>query len=159
INNLLSRIDGEFAALDAKIKKVQAEQLQQHKDREKRLELFVKTLDDLREVWKPRLEMLVQRFGDRVQTTPRLTPSTREVVFEFKSALARIRLKFSAAADRDIRNIILASDLEIVPILMRFDAHSELEVPLDNIDKAKIAAWVDDRIVSFVRSYLALHEN
>ena len=31
--------------------------------------------EELREVWKPRLELLVQKFGDRVTTKPKITPS------------------------------------------------------------------------------------
>ena len=42
---------------------------------------------------------------------------------------------------------------------MKFDSHNELEVPLDAINSAQLAQWLDDRIVNFVHTYLALHEN
>jgi YHS domain-containing protein len=159
VNSLLQRIDAEFVALDEKIKKAQTRVVQEHYERQKRLEAFGKVLDGLRDVWRPRLEALAQRFGERVKVTPRVTPSSREGTFEFQSNLARIRLKFSACADRSIRKVILASDLEVVPILMQIDAHSELEFPVENVDQGALARWIDDRIVSFVRTYLALHEN
>jgi YHS domain-containing protein len=159
LNSLEKRIDSEFSALDEKFKKFQREQVQAHQDRQQRLNKLDKVFDQLREVWKPRLEVLVKKFGDKVKTTPRLTPSTREATFEFKSKLAVVRLKFSATTDRDVSKIILSSDLDIVPVLMRFDAHSEMECPLQAVDPAAVARWVDDRIVSFVKTYLSLHEN
>jgi YHS domain-containing protein len=73
--------------------------------------------------------------------------------------LAQIVLKFSAATDSDVRNLVLNYNLEILPILMRFDAHSILEMPLDRVDADVVAQWTDDRIVDFVKTYVALHEN
>jgi YHS domain-containing protein len=159
VNELLSRIDAEFAALDAKMKQAQAEQVQAHQDRQKRLGQLGQVFDRLRNVWKPRLDALVKKFGDRVKATPRVVPSTREATFEFQSNLAQIRLKFSAATDRDVTKVILRSDLDVVPVLMRYDAHSELEFPLDAVDEKAVGRWVDDRIVSFVKTYLELHQN
>jgi YHS domain-containing protein len=159
INNLVGRIDAEFSAIDQKVKQFQAGQVQAHQDRQKRLEKLGQVFDQLREVWRPRLEVLAKKFGDKVKTTPRLTPSTREALFEFQSRLARVRLKFAASTDRDITKAILSSDLEIIPVMMRFDSHSELEFPLDAVDPEAVARWVDNRIVSFVQTYLSLHEN
>ena len=55
--------------------------------------------------------------------------------------------------------MIFTSDLDILPILMKFDSHAEIEFPIEAVDKEKLAAWMDDRIVSFVQTYLSLHEN
>ncbi len=159
LDNLLQRIDAEFNSVEDKVKKAQLENMQDYRDRQKRLETFEKVLDDLKNIWRPRLEALQKRFGDKVQITPRLTPSSREATFEFQSHLARIRLKFSAFADRDVRQIHLASDLDIVPVLTRFDAHSEMTFPVEAPPRDVITKWVEDRIVSFVHTYLAIHEN
>lgn len=159
INNLLQRIDAEFNAIDDKVKKVQQANLEEYRQRQKRMDQYTRVVDDLKSIWTPRLEALQKRFGDKVQITPRFTPSSREATFEFQSSLARIRLKFSAYADRDVKNIHLTSDLDIVPVLTQFDAHSEMMVPLDAPNKEAIAKWVEDRIVSFVHSYLSIHEN
>jgi len=159
ITSLLQRIDAEFNAVDDKVKKNQQENLEDYRQRQKRMEQFAKVVDELKTIWTPRLEALQKRFGDRVKITPRFTPSSREATFEFQSSLARIRLKFSAYADRDVKNINLTSDLDIVPILTQFDAHSELQLPLDAPNKDAVAKWVEDRIVSFVHTYLSMHEN
>ncbi len=159
VSTLLNRIDAEFAAIGDKIKKAQSEQVQLYTERQKRLEEFGRVLDRIRDVCRPRLELLVKKFGDKVKVTPRVVPGTRETSFEFQSDLARIVVKFSASADRDIRNVILNYDLEIVPVLIQFDSHSQIAFPLDAIDEEAIGRWVDERIISFVHSYLSLHES
>jgi YHS domain-containing protein len=159
IQSLASRIDTEFTAVEEKLRKFQVEQVQDYQGRQKRLGQLGQAFEDLREIWKPRLELLAGKFGERVKVTPRLTPSTREASFEFQSMLARIRLRLSASTDRDVRNLVLSYDLEIIPMLMKYDSHVEAAFPLERIDKEAVARWVDDRIVDFVHSYLALGEN
>ena len=159
VATLINRIDAEFSALDAKIKRAQGEKQQEHHDRHALLATFEKELESLPEVWKPRLEALVKRFGDRAKVAPRIDPSNRAVTMDFQSELARIKLQFSAATDQDVRNLILNYNLEILPTLMQFDSHQQAQWPLDAIDRKAIGQWVDDRIVSFVKTYLSLHEN
>lgn len=156
---LSSRIDSEFATAEQKVKDIQAERLQEYRERQKRLEQLGQVFERLAKTWRPRLETLAQKFGDRVQVTPRLTPSTREAAFEFQSKRGRVRLRFSAATDRDVRKVILGYHLEIIPVLFRYEPHAELEFPLGAIDEAAAAQWIDDRIVDFVRTYLSMGEN
>ena len=47
----------------------------------------------------------------------------------------------------------------IFAMSVAFDAHGEIEFPLDRIDREAMARWIDDRIVAFVHAYLSLHEN
>jgi YHS domain-containing protein len=159
IESLSSRIDGEFAVLEKKFKDTQVEALREWRERRQRIEQLGKVFEALGELWKPRLAMLLRKFGDRVQVTPRLTPSGREAAFEFQSKLARVRLRFSAAADRDVRRVILGYHLEIVPAFFRYRPHAELEFPLAAVDEAAAGRWVDDRIVDFVRAYLSMAES
>ena len=159
VSVLLGRIDAEFSALDDKIKRAQGEKQQEHKDRQQRLAAFEKELETLPDVWKPRLEALIKRFGDKAKVAPRLESTSRAVTIDFQSELARIRMRLSAATDQDIRNLILLYDLEILPTLMQFDSHQQGQWPLNAIDRKAIGDWVDDRIVSFVKTYLSLHEN
>ena len=41
-------------------------------------------------------------------------------------------------------------------MLFRF---AEIEFPLEAVDQAAAAQWIDDRIVEFVRTYLSMGEN
>jgi YHS domain-containing protein len=159
ISGLTGRIEAEFAAAADKVKKFQSEQVQEHQERQQRLEQFEQLLDQLRDIWQPRLEALAQRFGDQVKATPEVTPGRRQALFQFQSDLARIQLRFSVTTNFDATKVIFNYDLEILPVLTQFESHSELEFPLDAVDRAKLTQWIDDRIVSFVRTYLSLYEN
>ena len=159
IKSLINRIDAEFSGVEQKVKKLQSEQVEQYKEREQRLEKLSKVFDELQDIWRPRLEYLVKKFGDRVHATPRLVPSTREVTLDFQSRVARVRLKLSAFTDRDIQKLVLGYDLEIIPVLMHFKHHDEVAFPMDAVDKEAVGKWFDDRIVDFVQTYFAMGEN
>lgn len=90
---------------------------------------------------------------------PVIEPGRRSASFAFKSELAHIVLRFAAAPDPDVRNVVFSYDLQIIPVLMQFDSHDEIEFPLNAVDTAALAQWFDDRIVSFVKTYLAIREN
>lgn len=158
-DTLAQRIDAEFMAVGDKIKDFQSEQLEQHKARQKRLEQLAKVFDRMPALWRSRLELLVKKFQDRVKVTPNILPSTRQARFDFQSNLARVSLKFTASTDRDVRKLVLGYDLEIIPVLMHYVPHAEIEFPLDDVDEKAAAKWIDDRIVDFVQTYLSLHQS
>ena len=115
VSVLLGRIDAEFSALEGKIKRAQGEKQQEHQERQIRLATFKRELDTLPEVWGPRLEALMARFGDQAEVAPRLESTSRAVTMDFESELARIRLRLSATTDQEIRNLVLNYDLETFP--------------------------------------------
>lgn len=159
VSSLLQRIDGEFANSETKIKTLRDEKAQVYEARQARLEVFQQACEKLREVWRPRLEALAERFGKRVKVTPRVTRQLREAEFQFDSNLANIQLRFTATTDEDVRKLVLDYQLEILPILMKFEPHVQAEFPLEGTDPKAIEKWVDDRIIDFVRTYLSLHQN
>ncbi len=159
LNSLLSRIDAEFSASEKQIKEFQTQQVQEYHGRQERLELFAKACDQLRDTWRPRLEALAKKFGDKVQLTPSVTPTAREATFTFSSPLADIVLRFSASTDFEVRKLVLDYDLHILPILMKFEPHVRAEFPLEDPNPEATAKWIDDRIVDFVKTYLSLHQN
>jgi hypothetical protein len=157
--DLLDRIDAEFAAADKRIKDFKNQQVQEFQGREKRLDKFEQTLEQLRDVWQPRLEALAKKFGEKVDIKPIVEPSRRSATFEFQSELAQIKLRFGVTPDADVRNLVVTYDLDIIPILMKFDSHEKIELPLDAVDETALGKWLDDQIVNFVKTYLSLHEN
>lgn len=159
VNSLLSRIDAEFDSAKRRIEQFQQDKLNQYQQRQERMASFATLCDRLREIWRPRLEALAERFGQKVDVTPLVTPSLRQAKFQFQSQLAKIVMTLSAMTDSDVRNLVLQYDLEILPILMKFKSTDHLEMPLDQIDEDAVAAWIDDRILDFVKTYLALHED
>ena len=53
IHSLASRIDAEFSAVEQKVKSFQTKKVEEHKQRQKRLEQLEKVFDELREMWRP----------------------------------------------------------------------------------------------------------
>ena len=159
ISSLTERIDAEFTAANQKIAELQKHGVQQFEERRQRLETLEKTLEELKSTWRPRLEALAKRFADRVKATPSVNAGRRQAIFQFQSELARIELRFSVLSDEDVQNLIFQYDLNIIPIMMQFDSHDELRMPVGKIDRDALANWLDDRIISFVKTYLALHQD
>jgi YHS domain-containing protein len=158
-NDLGARIDDVIAATKDKMKSAQQEVLQEYVDRQKRLEKYTATLPRLLEVARPRLELLAKRLGERVQVTPQTSGNTRSARFAVKSPLAQINMTVSASPDRDAKNVVAEYKLEILPVLMRFESHSEFSTPIDKPDLAGLGKWLDDRLVGFVEIFMKLHEN
>ncbi len=158
-SSLTDRIEAEFAAATASVAALQTTAVRKFEERQERLQTFEKTLDELREIWRPRLDALAKRFADHVKVTPTVAAGNRAATFKFQSELARIDLRFSVVTDDDVRNVIFQYDLDILPIYMKFDSHDELRLPLDKIDRDAVSTWIDDRIVGFVKTYLTLHQD
>ena len=62
------------------------------------------------------------------------------------------------SVDDDVRNVIFQYDLDISPAPASYDAHSELSFTYDQIDEHKLVDWLYDRMIVFVKTYLAIHE-
>ena len=158
-SELAERIDAEFNAAFDRIEQIKTKNVSEYQGRQQRLERLDGILEGLREIWRPRLEALAKKFGERVQVQPQVEPGRRSAKFKCKSELASIDLRFAVMPDAEVQNLVFTYDLDVLPILMKFDSHNSIEFPLDSIDKAALAKWFDDRIVDFVRTYLSLHEN
>lgn len=63
-------------------------------------------------------------------------------------------LRFVLSHGGAVESLAIDYYLSIIPVLFEFKAHDRIEMPLDQIDDAKLMAWVDDRIVEFTRTYL-----
>ena len=138
-SSLTERIDAEFSAADKHLEQFRKQQVQEYQDRQKRLERFEQTtLDELRTIWESRLDVLARKFGQRMDVHPTVEPGRRSVTLEFQSSLARIQLRFSAAPDAEVRKLVVCYDVDILPILMKFDSHDELELPLDAINRRSL---------------------
>ena len=139
VEELLSRIDKEFTAVEGRIKKNQSQQMDVYRGRQDRLAKFEQTLNHLRDVWRPRLEAFAKRFGDRVKVTPSAGPTKRAATYQFQTDLAHVQLSLSATTDQEVEQVILNYDLQIMPILMKYENHAELALPLDAVDDETVA--------------------
>jgi YHS domain-containing protein len=159
LDSLMKRLQTELDAGARRVEEIRRRTTQVHEDRQGRLEQFARACEGLQKVWRPRLEAFASKFGDRVKVTPTVTPSQRDAVLQFHSELAAVKVAFSASPDVEKGNLVLDYELSIVPVLMDYERHARMETPLDRVDDAAVAAWIDDRLVSFVRAYNAMTEN
>ena len=159
LQDLASRIDAEFSRAKAKLEELRARKLEEHQGRGQRMALFEKACESLRPVWGPRLETLKKAFGEKVRVSPHTDAGRRQATFSFTSDLARITLTFTATTDHDVRNLVLEYSLEILPVLVSYPGKARLEQPLESVDADAVGAWIEDRIVDFVNTYLSIHEN
>jgi YHS domain-containing protein len=158
IGSLASRIHAEFSSAAERDKALLGGKSQDPRQPQERLQQLGKVFDELREIWKPRLELLGKEFGDRVTATLHVVPSMRDATFYFQSRLAHVKLRFTALTDREFQRLILSYLLEITPAVIHYRPYAQVEFPLNAVDKAAAAKWIDDRIVDFVQTYLSMGE-
>ena len=158
ISNLAKRISVEFSSAAERDKELLGGQMQDVKEPQNRLEELGKVFEELREVLRPRLELLVREFGNRVKAVIHVVPSMRDATFYFQSSSAHVRLRFTALTDRDFQRLILSYLLEITPAVIHYRPYAQVEFPLNAVDKAAAAKWIDDRIIDFVQTYLSMGE-
>lgn len=109
VTSLLTRIDAEFNTADEKVATLfYAGRIHDYHEQQTRLDSFSRVVDELRDTWQPRLEAFAQRFGDRVQVRPKIESARQEVILEFQSKLAQIRLRFSIATDTSVQVLVFS---------------------------------------------------
>jgi YHS domain-containing protein len=159
LNTLGDQIRKEFAAHKKVVQRAREQRVAEHVAREARAQNLEQLFDQLRDVWRPRLESLAREFGELVQASPTIKPGRRTATFDVKSPLASIQMTIAASANSDVKELVLIYDLQILPILMDFERHAELSFPLDQVDTSKVGAWLDERILGFVKTYLEMQSN
>ncbi len=156
-NSLSGRLDAEFAATRDRISGQQAESIRVSEATHVRFDAFTLLRERLNELAAPRLKQLQDRLPGAAMTS---VPSSQGDSASFRLAwdLAVMTVDFSLSHDGSLVNAFLDYNLDIVPVFIAFDRHSRLEIPLDPVacDYDKIAQWLDDRIVDFVHTYMAM---
>lgn len=156
INTLITRIDQEIAAEVERQKTDWAETIQANRERGVRLQRYDAVAKHIIELVKPRLEAFIERFKAVVKAEPAVREHTRALNLRFAATVANVSLRFEVFPDRDVQHIRLECTQEIVPVVVRYDKQSVLEFPLDGVKDDAVVQWFDDRIVAFVKTYIAL---
>jgi YHS domain-containing protein len=124
--------------------------------RGERLKRYEAVAAHLIEVLKPRLNGFIERFKAVAKAEPNVREHTRALNVEFASTLAKMTIRFEVFLDRDAQHVRLECTQEIIPVLVRYDKQSVLELPLDEVQDELVADWLDERIVTFVKLYLTV---
>lgn len=160
LDDFSSRLDAEFGMLSAGIEHRRSEFDLEYEQRQQRFaKEFVPAVAKVREIFAPRSEALIARFKDIIHVQADVRDDFSKIAFSFDSSLARVTLRFDFVHDEEVRKIILVYDLEILPILMKFDNHSTLELPLADVDEQAVTEWLETRMISFIRTFVELNEN
>jgi YHS domain-containing protein len=108
---------------------------------------------------KERFDSLARSFGESVRVISEIKPDNEphsgELAFAFESPLATIQMKFGFFHDSDFRDLVIDYDLRIIRVFLKFEPQSRLEQKIESFDEDLAAQWLDDRIVAFVRTYMA----
>lgn len=155
-----NRLDAAFALLPEGIEQRRSVIDREYKERQQRFaEDFIPAVAKVREIWRPRSDALVARFKDIIHVQADVQDDFSKIVFSFDSPLARVTLTFDFSHDQEVRNMTLDYDLEILPILMKFDHHATLKLPLSAFDEQAVTEWLENRLLSFIHSFVELNEN
>jgi len=156
VDTLVLRIDQE---LEAEVKTQKAawdEVARTNRERGPRLERYETVAKHVIELLKPRLAAFIDRFKAVVKAEPVVREHIRAMNLTFTATVAKVTLLFEVFPDRDVSHARLECTQEIIPVVVRYDKQSVLEVPLDAVQDDAIVGWFDERIVAFVKAYVAL---
>jgi YHS domain-containing protein len=153
---LIQRIDQELA-VDVKRKKAAWEEVsRENRERGLRLQRYDPVAKHIIELLKPRLAAFIDRFKDVVKAEPVVREHTRAMNLTFAATIAKVTLVFEVFPDENVNNVRLECTQEILPVWVRYDKQSVHEFPLDGVQDDAVVQWFDERIVTFVKVYLAL---
>jgi hypothetical protein len=142
LDTLIRRIDHEVAAEVEREKAAWVEATQANRERGPRLQRCEAVAKHIIELLKPRLTAFIERFKDVVDAKPSVREHTRSMTLTFAAAVAKVTLTFEVLPDRDVSHVRLECTQEIIPVVVRYDKQSVLEMDLDAVR--------DDAVVQLV---------
>ena len=156
VDTLVSRIDQELMADVARKKAAWAEVARANRERAPRLQRFETAAEQVIQLLKPRLAAFIERFKPVVKAQPSVREHTRALNLEFAATVTKVTLRFEMFPDRDVSHVRLECTQEYTPTLVPYDRQSVLEFPLDAVQDDAAVQWFDERVVAFVKAYVAL---
>lgn len=107
---------------------------------------------------RPRIEVLAGKFDNASLVDTTVTGGHRSMcVFGHTDRFpASTELEFAVQPDERMEQIVISYRLGILPVFVSFKGQDQLAMPLQKIDHRLAAAWVEERLVEFVDTYLQL---
>jgi hypothetical protein len=137
VATLISRIDQELEVDVKREKAAWAEVARVNRERGPRLQRYEAVAKNIIELLKPRLDAFIGRFKAVVKAEPSVRQHTRAMNLTFAATVAKVTLLFEVFPDEDVRHVRLECTQEIIPVLVRYDKQSVLELPLEKTPAAK----------------------
>jgi len=107
-------------------------------------------------VLRPRIEKVMTFFPDAL-LSPAETDTESQWCSRFQKTAkypASMKLSFFVSPDAEFENAIVTFRLEILPIYFQFEGNDQFVVPLDGVQAASIADWIDAKLLGFVDAYV-----
>lgn len=110
----------------------------------------------LAEVIQPRMEAVARFFpGSRVRPAEQEHRCT--VWFGYSERVpATGKVEITVDGDSQLDHVVLQCELRIIPSFVKYDSHEKLSLPVDEVDEPRLAAWVEERLMAFLDTYLQL---
>ena len=123
-----------------------------------RLKMYDAVADRLMEtIIRPRMERLKKCL--EALNTPQLesTRHTCRLLFKHSSEFpATANVELGITRDGEAKTILILYNTSLLPLLISLDGKEQLSMPLEDVDEAKIAVWIDEKLLQFVEAYLSL---
>ena len=166
---LVERLAAEATAATERIRSLQTEAAKAFLGQEQRFMRFVALTERIHAILQPRIETFTKLnvFKDIEQTVSLELRGPEERGFHGRTTTlsvpssdacsGKVELSFRLGHDGPIENAILDYHLEILPIFIKFESHDQLVIPIDGPSEDAIAAWIDDKLVGFTRTYFEMY--
>jgi len=169
VNILVERLTAEVDELTERVHTLQAEAAKVFLGQEERFMRFVALTERIHAILQPRIEAFTKLnvFKDITQNVSLELRGPEERGFHGRTTTlsvpssdacsGKVELSFRLGHDGPIENAILDYRLEILPIFIKFESHDQLVIPIDGPSEDAIAAWIDDKLVGFTRTYFEMY--
>jgi YHS domain-containing protein len=169
IDQLARRLAAEVAAATERVHVLQAEAAKAFIGQEQRFMRFVALADRIHAILQPRLEAFTKLnvFKDIEQNVSLELRGPEERGFHGRTTTlsvpssdavsGKVELSFRLGHDGSIENALIDYRLEILPIFIKFESHDQLVIPIDSPNEGAIAAWIDDKLIGFTRTYFEMY--
>jgi YHS domain-containing protein len=153
------KIQNQLAAAEQRKRAVQGHLQQRMTEAERRWQEFGALADRLvQTVIRPRMEKLVAYF-DNARFLPPEQAGRYHCACQFQPTErfpAKVKLELSVGTDGQAEHLMVRYELQILPVFFHFQGEGETVFPMDAVDENRLTAWVEERLVAFVDTYLRL---
>jgi len=169
IEHLVTRLDTEVAKVKERIHTLQTEATKVYLEREHRFMQFMDLTKHIHQILQPRIEIFkkLNVFKTLKQSVSLELLGPEERGFHGKkitisiptsdACSGKVELSFRLGHDGLIENALFDYHLEILPIFIKFESHDQLVIPIDDPSEEAIAAWIDDKLVGFTKTYFEMY--
>lgn len=154
--DLIKRIDEEIATEVAREKAAADDWKRWSHERGERLKRYDADARRIIDLLKPRLETFVEHLKPVVKVEPVIREHTSSVKLCFASNVAKVTLRFDVVPDQEVEHVHVECTQEILPVLTSYDKEASIQFRLGNVQYDELVQWFDDRVITFVKAYLAI---